>query len=260
MLRFSLPLVPASLSVFASQYASRLILSGVADLASVGIFTFASQIAAIAGLAILGIQSSLTPYVMSHFREPETPVTLARFFEGFTVLAVLLCLCIGLFAPPLIASLAPPTYASAGPLVIVLCPTAIMLQMYIFWPGFLIAERTDRQLWVSLAAGAAAIIANLLLIPWLGLAGAAAASVVSAFVFLGLWCLLANPLYPVPVRWTRVWSVIAVFIVAAIAGSMLATSGAQALLLRTALLAVAGVAVTVLGRFSPRALLASLRA
>ena len=247
MLRFSLPLVPASLALFASFYASRLILSAVADLASVGIFVFASQIAAIAGLTIIGVQSSLTPYVMSHYQEPETPAVLARLFEGFTVLAILLCLAMGLFAPPLIATFAPPTYAAAGPLVIVLCPPAIMLQMYIFWPGFAIAERTDWQLWVSVIAGTMAVVANAVLIPWLGLTGAAAASVASAFVFLALWIFLANLLYPVPVRWTRVWLVVGVYVVAGIAGSALITTGTSAIAWRCGLFAAAALTVLVLG-------------
>jgi len=94
MLRFSLPLVPASLALLLSTYASRFILNDLLTLTDVGLFTWASQLASIPGLMLVGVQGAVTPLVIKHHAEPGTPVLLARGLE--TVLAGGLWVCVAL--------------------------------------------------------------------------------------------------------------------------------------------------------------------
>jgi O-antigen/teichoic acid export membrane protein len=112
MLVFSLPLVPAQLALFASLYGSRLILNAVATLEEVGLFGYASQIAGIAMLAVLGVQAALAPFIMAHHEQPETPALLARLLEGFSAVAICLCLGLGLFADEALAVVGNPSYTA----------------------------------------------------------------------------------------------------------------------------------------------------
>ena len=201
MLRFSLPLVPASLALFVSVYASRLILNAEATLTDVGVYTLASQIAGIATLGAVGVQAALTPLVMAHYREPQTPAQIARIFEGFAGLSLVACLALGLFAPYFLSLFDSLAYEAAGPLVLVIAPGLVMAQMYVFAPGFAIAKRTDLQMWVSFASAAVAVAANYWLIGLWGIMGAAVATLAAAAMFLGLWFLLSQRLYRIPVRW-----------------------------------------------------------
>ena len=203
MLGFSLPLVPAQVSLFATLYGSRLIINDVATLHEVGVFTFASQIAAITTLTTIGINAALTPLVLAHHADPQTPPTLARLFEGFTGVAIILCLALGLFAPELIAFIGNPEYAGAGPLVMILAPGVLLAQMYIFAPGFFIAKKTSHQLYVSIASAVVGIAANYLLVVAWGITGAAFANILASATFLGLWLALTQRLYPIPIRWGR---------------------------------------------------------
>jgi O-antigen/teichoic acid export membrane protein len=204
MIAFSIPLVPAQLALFATLYASRLIINDVATLREVGVFTFASQIAAIASLATLGINAALSPLVMAHHADPSTPPMLARLFEGFTAVAVMICLALGLVAPQLIAFIGNPQYAEAGPLVMILAPAMLLGQMYIFAPGFFIAKRTSQQMLVSIVSGLVCVGANYLFVTRWGITGAAVASLLASATFLLLWLALTQRLYPIPVRWGRV--------------------------------------------------------
>jgi O-antigen/teichoic acid export membrane protein len=201
LLRFSLPLVPASVGLFLSVYVSRLILNGMASLAEVGVYTLAAQIGGIATLGIVGVQSAVTPLVMAHHQDPKTPAQLARLFEVFVGFAIVGSLMLGLFAPEFIYFLGAPEYAVAGPLVLLLAPAALLSQMYFFAPGFAIAKRTKLQMWISLAGGAIAVVANFWLIGLWGIVGAALASLASAAIFLLLWFVASQRLYPIPVRW-----------------------------------------------------------
>lgn len=218
MLSFSLPLVPAQLAWFATVYASRVIVNDVGTLRDVGVFTFASQIAAIGSLATIGVNAALTPLVVAHHEDPNTPGTLARLFEGFTAVAIVLCLGLGLFAPELIRLIGNPAYAEAGTLVMIMAPAVLLTQMYIFAPGFLISKKTGYQLLVSVVGAAVGIAANYLFVTRWGIYGAALASLLSASVFLLLWFLLSQRLYPIPVRWSRVAVAVAAFAAIAAAG------------------------------------------
>jgi O-antigen/teichoic acid export membrane protein len=204
MLQFSIPLVPASISLFVGLYASRIILNSVDSLEEVGIFGFASQIAGVTLLAIVGIQAALTPLIMARHSEPETPAKLARLFEGFTALAICACLGMGLFAREFIYLVGSPAYATSAPLVLILAPAVIINGMYIFAPGLSIARKTIWQLWISLASAGLGVLASYWFIRMWGIYGAAFATLLSAVFFLVMWFAVSQKLYPIPVRWTSV--------------------------------------------------------
>ena len=210
LLRFSLPLVPAVLSVLLILYASRIVLNDTGTLADVGVLTFASQIAAIAGLAIAGVQAAITPLITAHHDEPGTPLALARVFHAFCAGAMIVTLGLGLFAAEGIALLGYASYSAAAPLVLPLALALLLAEMYIFAPGFWVAKRTGIQAAISVGAALLAFPAAYLLIDALGLLGAALSSFASAAVFLTCWWIVANRFYPVPVRWDRVLAYVSI--------------------------------------------------
>jgi O-antigen/teichoic acid export membrane protein len=206
MLHITVPLVPASLAMLYTQYAGRFILNDLAGLDAVGVFSFASQIAGIAALALIGVQNAVTPLIMANFEDPDTPRVLGRSFELFTGFGLLAALALGLLAPDAIALAGNPRYASAGPLVLLLSLSVVAGGMYVFFPGFLISKKTGRQMWVAFAGVAASIALNYLLAARFGAMGAAIATLAATTFFLLLWQLFSSPLYAVPVRWAAVWS------------------------------------------------------
>jgi O-antigen/teichoic acid export membrane protein len=220
MLRFSFPLVPASLALFVSSYASRLILQAMASLGEVGVFTWASQLASIPALLLLGFQSSVTPYVMKHHGDPGCPALLARMLEALVAIELCLCVGLGLIAPTLIAASGYTQFTAAGPLVMILAPAAMMLQLYVFAPGFAIGERTKLQLGVSLASALVGVAANFLLISRFGTVGAAWAFFLSSATFFGAWLALSQRLYSLPLREGRLLILI-------LASAAIALAGAQ---------------------------------
>lgn len=248
MLRFSLPLVPASVALFLSVHASRLILNGLASLEDVGVYTLAAQIAGIASLGIVGVQSALTPLIMAHHQEPGTPAQIARFFEAVVGIAIIACLALGLFAPEFIFYLGNPAYARAGPLVLILAPALLLSQLYVFAPGFAVAKRTDLQMWVSLASAAVAVVGNFWLISLWGTLGAALATLASGALFLLLWFMLSQRLYPIPVRWIPVALACAAAVLIGVAAYLVPLeTAAVALGVKAGLLVLATVLVVAVG-------------
>lgn len=236
MLRFSLPLVPASAALFLSTYVSRFIVNDLLTLADVGLFTWASQLAIIPALSLIGVQAAVTPLVMKHHAEAATRSILARSFETTFAATMCLCVAIGLFTPELISLLGYGSFAGAGEMVMILAPAYLMLQLYIFAPGFAVRERTDLQLVVALASGLLSVALNYWLIKALGLEGAALATLASGSIFLGGWMILSQRLYPIPVRWVKLGLFAFAALLVAIAARLLAQPSLEASALKVLLL------------------------
>jgi O-antigen/teichoic acid export membrane protein len=212
LLAFSWPLVFSGVATFLSLYANRLILNSLATLEDVGVYAVGHRVATLAALVIVGVQSALTPLIYTHHREPGTPSQLATLFSGFVAVALMACLGTALFAPELLRIFAPAGYASATGLVAVLAPAALMSQMYIFAPGIALAKKTVWQLGVFAVSAAVSVALSLLLVPLLGAAGAAWSALASALVFLSLWMVASQRLYPVPFQWRRIALAVAAFL------------------------------------------------
>jgi O-antigen/teichoic acid export membrane protein len=228
MLGFAVPLVPAALSVSLVLYAARIVLNDIGSLADVGVFAFAGQIASIATLAVVGVQAAMTPLITVHYQDPGTPAALARAFQAFCAVALILCLMLGLFAPEAIAWLGDPDYARAAPLVLMLAPAMLLGEMYVFAPGFWIAKRTGVQAALCVAAAGVAFAAGYALIGAYGLEGAAIGTLAASLLFFASWWLVSGRFYPVPVRWRPLALYVASAGGAGVAAFQLTTPGTPA--------------------------------
>ena len=142
MLLFSLPFVPSTLGVLATQYIDRLAISDLMSLSDVGIYSVASRIALLVTLAMLGVQSALSPLIYSRFKEPETPGQIATIFRVTLVGGLMLYLLIGFNARHLVVLFSSPAFLNAAAVLPLLALAAFMRVAYIFTPGLDIAKRT----------------------------------------------------------------------------------------------------------------------
>ncbi len=200
MLRFSMPLVPSGLATFLTLHANRIMLNSLAGLGSVGLFGIGARIAGATSLLIVGLQTALTPLIYTHYRDPQTPRQLATITHGFVAVSFTCCLFLGLYAPEILSALVPPAYRDASRLVLMLSVGTLFGQMYIFFPGIAIAKRTTLQLAIFGITGVVALVANWFLIQAYGAPGAAAATLLSSSVFIVLWIIISQRLYPLPLR------------------------------------------------------------
>lgn len=230
MLVFSLPLVPSGIAIFTSLYINRFALLQYASIEEVGLYGLATRIAGLITLLILGVQAALTPLVYQHAQQQETPGQLARLFSWFAALALLGCLGLGLLASELVQLFATADYASAAPLVSILAPAMLLSQMYVFAPGIGIRKKTLYQLVVTLLAAAVSVLANWILVPAFGMAGAAWATLLSSVIFLWGWFWVSQRLYPVPYAWRQLGLCLLAFIACVLAGRVLETLGQPLLL------------------------------
>jgi O-antigen/teichoic acid export membrane protein len=173
-------------------------------------------------LVMVGFQSALTPLVFTHYREERTPRDLADIFRLFTAFAAMFFLGLALFAPEILRLLTTPAFYGAAPVVAYLVPAILLSNMYIFAPGIGIAQKTHIILWISLGGAAVHLGLNALFIPWLGLPGAALATLAGYACIFAAYMTASQRLYRVPHAWGRMGTATAL-----VAAVVVVVSGAE---------------------------------
>ena len=201
MLRFSAPLVPSSLAVFIGLYIDRIMISTYLSVEDVGIYGMGFRVASIAGLMVVGFQGALTPLIYAHHLRPSTPGNLATIFRLFAACALLLWLSASLFAPEILGLMTVPAYYGAASVVSCLVAATLLSSMYIFAPGTAIAKKTHVILGINLAGAALNVGLNFVLIPQLGIQGAAASKLLSCAVVFGAYMWFGQLYYRIPHAW-----------------------------------------------------------
>jgi len=203
MLRFSLPLVPSGVAVFVYLYIDRITIIALMSIGDVGIFGVGYRIASIVSLLMFGFQVAMMPLVYQHYREPATPRNLARIFRYFVAGALLMVIGLSLFARDLLTLLTTPAYYGAWTVVPLLVPATLLAGMYFFAPGLSLAKRTGMIAVINIAGATLNTALNLLLIPLLGIPGAALATLLSTASVFGLYLYFSQKTYPVPHAWRQ---------------------------------------------------------
>jgi len=201
MLVFSIPLVPASLLVVASAYIDRIMVNELMTIEDVGLFGIGARLASIVSLLVVGFQGALTPLIYAHYQEDKTPRDLAVIFRYFVALALLVCVCVSLFARDILLLMTTPEYYEAETVVAFLAPAMLLAQMYIFAPGIGISKKTHLIIWINLLSVGLGVAFNYFLIPIFGIKGAAFSTLTCNFLAFSCYLYVSQRFYYVPHRW-----------------------------------------------------------
>lgn len=203
MIKFSLPLVPSSIAAVVSVYAGRVAIDLFLTRDDVGVFGIAARLGAIITLVMAGFSNALTPLVYSKHEDKETPGHLASIFRIFAVIALAGSAGFLLFSREVLHLLTTPKYAVALATVMVMAPSVLLGQMYIFAPGAWIKKRTWLITGVNICAAALNVTLCWVLIPRAGMEGAAWAALGSGLASFSLNMILSQRCYHVPHQWGR---------------------------------------------------------
>ena len=205
MLHYSTPLVISGFAVWLSMYVDRLMINHFLSIEDVGLYGIGFRISSIAGLAIFGFQGALTPLVFANYKNPDTPAQLEKIFRIFIFFALFMFLFLTLFSLEIMKLMTTPAYYEASFLMIYLVPAILFSNMYIFAPGINIAKKTHYIVWISFLGGFLNIALNFILIPLLGISGAALATMTSYAAIFMAYMVLGQRYYPIPHNWSKIF-------------------------------------------------------
>jgi len=253
MLRFGLPTMPSEVTLYALNFADRIIILRLLGLSEAGVYALAIKFAN--GMQVLarGFQLAFPPLAYAIVDDDEARGAYALIVTWFTAVLAMAVTGLWLLAPWLVRLLSsdPAFYPAAelvGPLACGVGLYAVYLTMVVILGR---TGRTEFNLPATAAAAVTNIGLNLLLIPAWGLIGAAVALIASYVVVLVLMYLFTQRLFRVPYEWRRLGLLVLGAGAVVVAGvNLTPEEGPAGLLLRAGLIASLPLALHLAGFLS----------
>ncbi|HET7445880.1 MAG TPA: oligosaccharide flippase family protein [Solirubrobacterales bacterium] len=263
LLRFGLPTMPAEVSLYALNFADRLIILRSVGAAEAGLYSLAVKFAQAVNVLVRGFQLAWPPLAYSIRDDDEARGAYATVVTLFTAACAFVVAGMWLFSRWIVRALAAPKFFDAYEAVGLISTAVTLYALYMVMVVILgRTGRTEFNFPAAIGALVANIVLNLLLVPPLGIVGAGLALVASYLVVVALMYVLTQRLFPVPYQWARLARVVlAAAAVVGLGELVMPTSGFGGLAGRAALFAAYPLVLLATGFFTPeeRTWLARLR-
>ncbi len=263
LLRFGLPTMPAEASLYLLNFVDRVIILRSLGAAEAGLYSLAVKFAQAVNVLVRGFQLAWPPLAYSIREDGEARRVYATVVTLFVAGCAFVVTGMWLLSRWIVRALAAPEFFGSYKAIGLISTAVTLYALYMVLVVILgRTGRTEFNLPATLAALAANVALNLILVPPLGIVGAGLALVASYLVVLALMYGFTQRLFPVPYQWGRLARV--VFTSAALVGAgelLMPTSGPAGLLGRCAFLTAYPLALLASGFFTAgeRAWLARLR-
>jgi O-antigen/teichoic acid export membrane protein len=210
LLRFGLPLLPHGLSQWVLNVSDRWLIGLLIGLpvlaarAEVGIYSFGYQIGYVIVIAAVSIQSAWTPQLYRLGETDRGPAVHRHMTTAAVALFAWMAATLALLSPYVIGLLAPASYADASSIMALVSLGATGYGTYVMIVGvIMLTRRTGTLPLITVGAAALNIALNIVLIPRIGIHGAAVATVASYWVYAAGAYILARTRYPIDLDWPR---------------------------------------------------------
>jgi O-antigen/teichoic acid export membrane protein len=179
-LRFGVPLLPHQIGAWVLNVSDRWLIGLLIGLpalgaqAAIGVYALGYQIGNAISLLALSVQAAWTPVLYRQGETPEGPALHREMFTATTALFFGLAVAAAVLAPEVIEVIAPPTYAQAVDVMRIVAFAAAFYGLYVMLVGvIMLTRRTGFLPVITVAAAVTNIAANVVLIPRIGILGAA---------------------------------------------------------------------------------------
>jgi O-antigen/teichoic acid export membrane protein len=239
LFRFGLPTMPAEVSLYALNFADRLIILRSLGAAEAGLYSLGVKFAQAVNVLVRGFQLAWPPLAYSIREDGEARRVYATVVTLFVAGCAWAVAGMWLFSRWIVRALAAPKFFDSFEVIGLISVAVTLYALYLVLVVILgRTGRTELNLPAAVGGLVVNVALNLALVPPLGIVGAGLALVASYLVVLGLMYGFTQRLFPVPYEWGRLLRV--VLTVAALVGLaelLVPTEGAAGLLLRVALFA-----------------------
>jgi O-antigen/teichoic acid export membrane protein len=206
MLAFGLPKVPHGFMIQVQNLADRKILDLFVTRADVGIYNLSYGLGTGVKFALSAFAPAWEPFIYSQIGRPGAPQAIARVITYAWAAFLAAGLPLAVLAPELLTLLTPkaPEFRAGAPVVPVIVLAYLLHGLFLLTSvGIGIRKKTGYYPLITAVAATTNVSANFLLIPRLGMMGAAWATVLSYAVMAGMGWWISRRLYPLPLEHGR---------------------------------------------------------
>jgi O-antigen/teichoic acid export membrane protein len=206
LIRVGAPFFIGNLSFFFIQYVDRYMLELYSGLEIVGIYAVGYNIGMAIMLFVFAFSFAWTPYFNSFYqRQSEVIELFGRILTYYIMAMGFLCLCMFLFAKPIVFLMTTPAYYKSYTIVGIVAFSQIVYGCYlIFLPGLYYSKKTGQVNLVLFLTCIINIALNAILIPRWDMLGAALATVVSFVAMAAMTHFSAKRYLIVRYDWSRI--------------------------------------------------------
>lgn len=201
---YALPLIPATLAMWALRLADRTLIVRFADLDALAVYEVGYKIGMLAGLAMIPFLTAWPQFAFSSMHKPHAP----RIYTGVLVYIAVVCtfaaLAVMAFRTDLVSLMAPPAYATATAVVPWIALSQVAFGMYpVLAVGLHLTKRTSHVAIMTFLAATINVILNVVLIPVIGIQGSAVANLAGYVGLASLSYIVSRRFYSYPIDWRR---------------------------------------------------------
>ncbi|MBP1657080.1 MAG: Membrane protein [Bacteroidetes bacterium] len=258
LLKFGLPSVPAGIAGMMLQVINRPILGALRGDAAVGIFQANYRLGIFMMLLVSMFDFAWRPFFLNHAKDPDARPLFARVMTYFVLCTTTVFLLLSFYLYDLIRwpifagrPLIAPRFWEGFEIVPVILLAYVFLGIYNnLIAGIYIEKKTARLPLVTITAALVHVAANFLLIPPLGLMGAAWSTLLSYLLMAGMMYVIVQRIYPVRYETARL-AKIAVAAAVVYTISLFSGEGLLALLVKAGLMGLFVALLAVMRFFEP---------
>ena len=226
MLRFGLPFLPVPLSIWLIDYSDRYLLELLRSREEVGFYALGYKIAQVMQLAVVAFSMGWAPLRYRIYERPDAKAIYGRIATLYLVGAALLSVALILVSREVISVVAPASYAPAAIVVAPLVASYATYGLYlIFTTGMGVTMWTLPMAWIGIAGAVANVALNLVLIPELGMMGAAVTTVLANVILAGGAWYFSDRVYPIPYEWGAAAKILGLAVAVTAAGTFAEPAG-----------------------------------
>ncbi len=214
-LAFGFPIIFSSLGKVLLDMADKWILERLMGAKTVAYYSVGYQLAAVSNLAVASFTLAWKPYLVRAAGDGNARETFSRIMTITVASLAALFLAVSLLADNLVAlelfgyNLIDSRYWVGLQVIPLVMVSYVFFGIYInLTVGCDLSGKTHYYAWTTLIAAAFNVAANFMLIPRLGMMGAAWATLAAYMLQAGLLYIFTRRLYPVPYRWARMAAVL----------------------------------------------------
>ncbi len=216
LLRFGLPYIPAGIATMMIQVIDRPILLALTDKSTVGIYQANYRLGIFMMLVVSMFDFAWRPFFFTHAKDPDAKQLFARVLTYFVLLMSGVFLVLSFFLENIVRlpvfwghSLLPPEYWPGMTIV----PVVLLGYMFLgvsnnFVAGIYIEKKTSHLSINTFIGAAINVVANFMLIPVLGIMGAALATLFSYAAMAIALFVVVQRFYPVKYEFNRVAKIV----------------------------------------------------
>lgn len=217
LLKFGLPYLPASVAIMMIRVLDRPILNQMVDADAVGIYVANYKLGIFMMLFVAMFQYAWQPFFLDNSKEADAKEMFGRILTYFLIVGSFILVGLSLFINDIVQFELPggkhligETFWSGTAIVPVVLLGYLFNGMYVnFTVGIFIEEKTRYMPFITALGAVTNIVTNLLLIPQIGIMGAAVAMLASYFIMTIAIFVVSQKFYRIPYEYLKIAGIFA---------------------------------------------------